>query len=242
MIKELAILYLLFMLYSFLGWSMEVICKLIEKHRFINRGFLIGPYCPIYGCGCIAMILLLYKYLEDPITLFFMAIIICSILEYSTSFIMEKLFKTRWWDYSNKKYNLNGRICLDTMLPFGLLGCLVLYLINPFFSKIINKLPVNIMVSLAFIILIIFIIDNIISFKIILGVRTTIKNVEKDATEEITAKVREILMNRSFLYRRLIKAFPNIKNRREYLLDLKEKIENDIQKLKNEKIKRKKQK
>lgn len=242
MIKELAILYLLFMLYSFLGWSMEVICKLIEKHRFINRGFLIGPYCPIYGCGCIAMILLLYKYLEDPIILFFMAIIICSILEYSTSFIMEKLFKTRWWDYSNKKYNLNGRICLDTMLPFGLLGCLVLYIINPFFSKIINKLPVNIMVTLSLIILITFIIDNIISFKIILGVRTTIKNVEKDATEEITTKVREILMSKSFLYKRLIKAFPNIKNRREYLLDLKEKIENDLQKLKNEKIKRKKQK
>ena len=100
-------LFLLFMLYSIMGWLLEVTCKLIEKHKFINRGFLIGPYCPIYGHGAILMILLLIKYQSDPLLLFTMSIVICSILEYFTSYIMEKVFKARWWDYSRRKFNIN---------------------------------------------------------------------------------------------------------------------------------------
>lgn len=214
---------------------MEVTCKLIEKHRFINRGFLIGPYCPIYGWGCIAIILLLYKYKEDPVTLFIMSMVICTILEYFTSFIMEKLFSTRWWDYSTKKFNINGRVCLDTMIPFGILGCLVVLIINPFFSNLILKLP-NIIINITAIILfIIFIVDNIVSFKIILGLKSTVRNVEKDATEEISNKVKDILLERGILYRRLIKAFPNIKNNKEYLLGLRKKLDNDIKNFKDKK-------
>ena len=82
-------LFLLFMLYSIMGWLLEVTCKLIEKHKFINRGFLIGPYCPIYGHGAILMILLLIKYQSDPLLLFTMSIVICSILEYFTSYFMK---------------------------------------------------------------------------------------------------------------------------------------------------------
>ena len=137
--------FLLFMMYSTLGWIMEVTCKLFEKKKFINRGFLIGPYCPIYGFGCLGMIILLKKYLNDPLALFVMATVICSILEYATSYIMEKLFNARWWDYKNKKYNINGRICLETMLPFGILGCLVMYFINPFFTTILNHIPSTIL-------------------------------------------------------------------------------------------------
>src|SRR5574344_2723105 len=141
--------FLLFMFYSFLGWIVEVVCKLIEKHKFINRGFLIGPYCPIYGWSCIFMILTLTKYENDPIILFLMAIVICSILEYFTSYFMELIFKTRWWDYSKKKYNINGRICLETMIPFGILGTIVIYIINPFFLGIINKIPQDIQFIIA---------------------------------------------------------------------------------------------
>ena len=119
---------------------MEVTLKYIELKRFINRGFLIGPYCPIYGCGAVLITLLLQKFVNDPITLFVYGIIICSILEYTTSFIMEKLFNARWWDYSTKKFNINGRICLETMIPFGLLGLAIVYIINPFFLKIFDKI------------------------------------------------------------------------------------------------------
>ena len=102
--------FLLFIIYSFMGWLMEIIDNIIVKHKIVNRGFLLGPYCPIYGFGCLSLIFFLSNYKSDPIILFFMAIVICSILEYSTSYIMEKLFKLRWWYYIDKKFNINGRI------------------------------------------------------------------------------------------------------------------------------------
>ena len=132
--------FLLFIIYSFMGWLMEIIDNIIVKHKIVNRGFLLGPYCPIYGFGCLSLIFFLSNYKSDPIILFFMAIVICSILEYSTSYIMEKLFKLRWWDYTDKKFNINGRICAETMIPFGLLGTLVICIINPFFAELVQNI------------------------------------------------------------------------------------------------------
>ena len=122
---------LLFFTGSILGWCIEVCCKLIQYHRFINRGFLVGPWCPIYGFGTVFISVLLTRYSEDPFAVFGLAILICGVLEYTTSYMMEKIFHARWWDYSTKKFNLNGRICADTLLPFGLLGLLLVYVITP---------------------------------------------------------------------------------------------------------------
>lgn len=85
---------------------MEISFTLYKDKTLVNRGFLMGPYCPIYGCGCILIILLLKRYLNDFIALFIMSMVICSILEYLTSYIMEKLFKARWWDYSDRRFNI----------------------------------------------------------------------------------------------------------------------------------------
>ena len=201
---------LLFFIYSFLGWVVEVLDFLIEDHKLTNRGFLIGPYCPIYGCGCLLFIFLLSDSSNDYISLFLKAIIICSVLEYFTSYIMEKIFKTRWWDYSNKKFNINGRICLETMIPFGILGCLVMYIINPFFTSILLKIDINIINVLGFLAIFILFTDFIISFKIIFNIRNVIRSVAIDNTDEITKRVRDIL-NKSSLYRRFVKAFPKFK-------------------------------
>ena len=206
-------LFILFIIYSFIGWSMEVICKLVQKGRFINRGFLIGPWCPIYGIGCVLLTLLLTRYKANPLLLFIMAIIICSFIEYMTSYIMEKIFGARWWDYSTKKFNINGRICAETMIPFGLLGLLVIYFLNPFLIKQIDKVDPNVLNIISIIILIIFILDLIISFTIIFNFKSTIKKTEKDSTEEITKKVKEIFLSKSILHRRLVKAFPDLKNK-----------------------------
>ena len=233
MINNICYYFIIFIIYSFIGWSIEVIGKLIEKHRFINRGFLIGPICPIYGFGCLAIILLLSKYKSDPIILFFMAIIICSILEYLTSYIMEKMFHVRWWDYTRRKFNINGRICAETMIPFGILGCFVLYIVNPFFNSILSKIPVMNLNVIALIIFLIYLIDNILSLTIMFGFKGTLKTIEKDGTEEITKKVKEVLLKRNFLYKRLIKAFPNIKNKNERLEELKNKINKEIEKIKH---------
>ena len=86
---------LLFFTASFLGWCMEVICKLIQFGRFINRGFLIGPWCPIYGFGTVLITLLLSKFTDDPLAVFALAMLLCGTLEYLTSYIMEKAFHAR---------------------------------------------------------------------------------------------------------------------------------------------------
>lgn len=200
---------ILFFIYSVLGWIVEVIDVFIKTHKLSNRGFLIGPYLPIYGSGCILIIILLNNQTNDLISLFLKSMIICSILEYFTSYIMEKIFKTRWWDYSDRKYNINGRICLVNMFFFGILGCILLYIINPLFTSFLLMINSNIRYILGIIIIIIFIVDFIISFKIIFNISKVVKSVAKDSTDEISKKVKQIL-NNSRIYKRIIKAFPKI--------------------------------
>ncbi len=221
-------IFVLFLIYSFIGWSIEVICKRIESGRFVNRGFLIGPYCPIYGCGGVIITLSLSKYYNTPITLFVMAMFICAILEYVTSYILEKLFNARWWDYSKYKYNINGRICLETMIPFGLLGCLIIYILNPFLENILSLMNDNVTNILATILAILFILDLLVSLRILSKFKiTTVQFRNKDNTEEITKKVKEILRKESFLSKRLVDAFPNVKM---VIINIK----NELKKTKNE--------
>ena len=226
--NEIYYYFLLFLIYSFIGWLIEVIGKLIEKHKFINRGFLIGPICPIYGHGCILMILTLSRYKDNPLTLFICAIFICSLLEYFTSYFMEKIFKARWWDYSTKRFNLNGRICAETMIPFGILGTLVICVINPIFEYLLNLFNFETIKITAVVLFIIYIIDNTISLIIMFGFKGTFKTVEKDGTEEITKKVKKILINKNVLYKRLVEAFPNFMNPKERLLLIKARVEKEL--------------
>lgn len=221
--------FLLFMIYSFFGWVMEmIVCSIYDK-KVVNRGFLIGPYCPIYGCGCILIISLLFKYRSDPITLVIMAILICGLLEYFTSYIMEKLFKARWWDYSNKRFNINGRICLETLVAFGGLALLLTYIINPFFVGIIDGFSNVLLIVLAMILLVIFIVDMSISLKVISGFKKVARSVNKDNTEEITKKVKELLLERNWLYKRLVGAF-DFKASERLLKELHKKAKKTIEK------------
>ena len=184
---------LLFFIYSFLGWLMEVIIGLVTTKKFVNRGFLIGPYCPVYGVGVCLLTFFLNKYADDIAILFFMSILICGSLEYFTSYIMEKVFKARWWDYHNRKFNINGRICLETLVPFGIIGVVLIKFVNSFFLQLLNFAPLK-WILLALVI--IFVIDFGFSLKTILKFRKETTNVEreiKDDTEEISLKVKEIV-------------------------------------------------
>ncbi len=206
--------FMLFFIYAILGWIIETTLVSIEKRKFVNRGFLIGPYCPIYGFGGLAITILLKNYTKDPIVLFLMAVIICGTLEYFTSYIMEKIFKARWWDYSAKKYNINGRICLETVVPFGIFGCLVMYVLNPITFKYLNMLSNSMLNIISAICFTIFITDNIVSYNVISSFTKTVKTINvgkiKDNTEEITKKVREVLIGKSFFNKRLMEAYPNL--------------------------------
>lgn len=190
---------------------MECIVVGIQEKKIVPRGFLIGPYCPIYGVGALFILLFLKKYADDVVVLFFMSCIMGATLEYLTSFIMEKIFKTRWWDYTNEKFNINGRICLKTTWAFGVLGVLLVRIIDPLIVNMLHLLP-NFVINLLFIILVlIFIADVIVSFNIIFNIRRVAKPIYKDTTEEITEKVKAILKERSFLNKRLVNAFPDFK-------------------------------
>lgn len=201
--------FLLFIIYSIIGWGLEILFAVFTEKRFINRGFLMGPYCPIYGCGCLLLTILLSKYINEPFALFALSMIICSILEYFTSWIMEVIFKMRWWDYSDEKYNINGRICLETMVPFGIIGVLVVRYLNPFLYDILNRLNASTLHLITVILACIFIIDLIISSNIIFNFKSAVKDSKKDSTEDIKKYIKKKIHNNKILYNRLINAFPN---------------------------------
>lgn len=210
MIIEIEKYIALFFIYSFVGWLMETVNISIRNKKFTDRGFLIGPYCPIYGCGVLLITLLLRKYNDDIWITFFMSLLICGTLEYLTSYVMEKIFKARWWDYSTRKFNINGRICLETLIPFGIAGTFIIYVTNPFFLKYIEMIPDTVMHFVTVIFLLVYITDMIVSFKIILNLKE-MKREFKDNTVEISDKVRKIIRKKYRLYRRLVHAFPKIK-------------------------------
>lgn len=237
---SIATYFLLFMVYAIAGWIMEVICKSIEAKKFIDRGFMIGPYCPIYGWGAIAITILLHRYTDDWIVLFLMSVITCGVLEYVTSYVMEKLFHARWWDYSKRKYNINGRVCLETLIPFGILGLIIMYVTNPFILSQFAKVPEQTLNIIAIVLFVIFSIDGLISLVVVSNVRTTSTKLNAnnggtmDNTEEMTAKVKEVLLGKSVLHRRLIHAYPNLqatlKKKKEEIRKKTEAVKEDIKK------------
>lgn len=205
--------FIAFMFYSFIGWSIEVILTLIEKKKFVDRGFLIGPYCPIYGYGMLLIVFLLRNYTENPLVLFILAIVICLVLEYLTSYFMELIFKARWWDYSDKKYNINGRVCLEYAVFFGIGGCIVMYLVHPLVINIVSNFNDLILLVVGIILLLIYIIDTALSLDTIFKVNG-IEFIEYvDNTEEISKRVSEYLRKYSKLAKRLANAFPNLRIR-----------------------------
>ncbi len=190
MLESIEMYILLFFTYSFFGWVMESVGGILKVKKFVNRGFLIGPYCPVYGTGVVLISILLKDYTKDIAALFVLSTVICGLLEYVTSYIMEKLFNARWWDYTNRKFNINGRICLETLIPFGIAGTTILCFINPFFINIYLKIPDLVRHIITISISLLFIIDIIISFNIIISFKgETYK--EKDNTEEIGNRVKD---------------------------------------------------
>lgn len=205
--------FFVFFIYSVVGWFAESVYASINERKIVNRGFLIGPYCPIYGCGSLIIILYLDQYKDNFITVFFLAVVLCSILEYFTSYLMEKLFKTRWWDYSEQKFNLNGRICGQFSILFGLGGLFVIYCIHPIFVKLYSMIPENIILVIVIISFIMFVVDTIISFNIVNRFKNTVSNIDlrKDSTQEFSKVVKDTLLrNHRIFQERLFSAFPDV--------------------------------
>ena len=192
MIYNLEIYFMMFIIYSIAGWIMEVTLGLIEKHKFVNRGFLIGPYCPIYGFGVLSVSILLSKISNNIILLFLLATLICGTLEYLTSYFMEKIFHARWWDYTRRKFNINGRICLETLIPFGIISVLVICFVNPWLIERLHEIPNNVLDILVISLLLVYVIDSIISFSII---AKKVRETAEAAINKLNTE-KELLMNK----------------------------------------------
>ncbi len=206
-------LFLSFYIYSFIGWVIETIYVSLKQNKIANRGFLIGPYCPIYGVSAILMVSFLGKYKHDVLTLFIWGALIASILEYFTSLILEKLFKIRWWDYSNYRFNIDGRVCLNNSVIFGLLCVILVNYMNPVIETFINKIPTTLFDIASPIIMITFTVDCILSFITIFKIKKVVsfnQNIRKDYTSEITEKVKDMLIKDSKRFKRILNAFPNL--------------------------------
>lgn len=224
-----------FFIYSVVGWIIETTLVSVQNKKFIDRGFLIGPYCPIYGYGAILMILYLTQYKDNLLTVFILGTVVCSILEYLTSYIMEILFKTRWWDYSDHKFNLNGRICGQNSCLFGLGGIIVVYITQPFLNQILTKIPLNLFRAITVFFLIIYMIDTIISLNIITKFKKTLTNLDlkKDSTIEFTKMVKETINNNQRIFqKRLLNAFPNINF--DKFIDIKNDIKEELEEIKDD--------
>ena len=191
---------------------MEVVRIFTNDKKLVNRGVLVGPYCPIYGCGVLAITILLNKYQNDIIATFIFAILICALLEYFTSYFLEKIFGARWWDYSDRKMNINGRICLENLAAFGMLGCYIVYISNPLLVGLLKLMNPTFMTVLTFSLITIFILDMVTSFTIITNLQAINRDYLCDSTEEISRRVRRILKRKLLLHIRLLKAYPKLKD------------------------------
>ena len=200
----------LFLVYSFIGWIIEVVFSFFVEGKFINRGFLIGPLVPIWGTAAVLITLILRP--DDSLfNLIISSAFIGTFLEYVVNYLMEKIFKARWWDYSNLPFNINGRVCLAYSCLFGLCGVLVVKVLNPIFFRMFLLMNGSVFCIAISILMVLVAIDFCISFNIVQKIKLSADSLKKDYTEEISKKVRAVLMNKSLGFKHILKAFPNVK-------------------------------
>lgn len=159
--------FLLLMVYSFIGWCGEMVyCSIYQRKLCEKRGFLNGPLCPIYGHGALIVLLCLNGGCKNPLLTFILGAILTSMVEYITSYVMEKLFHMRWWDYSRYKYHINGRVCLLNSTLFGLASVFLCHMANPPIANWLeNIITTAVGVPLAMVLLVIYLTDIILSVR-----------------------------------------------------------------------------
>lgn len=172
-------LILSFTFYSFLGWVCETVYCSVNARKFINRGFLNGPFCPVYGIGALLVVKILSPFERNIAALFILGMFLTSLLEYITAYLLEKLFHTKWWDYSTYKFNIHGRVCLKNSLMFGALSVIMLTFINPMAQAIINKMTPLLVWLIAVILLVYFIVDTAVTVHTILQINGKLAQMEE---------------------------------------------------------------
>ncbi len=159
----------MFFIFSAIGWAIECTYRSLGERKIINSGFLYGPMCPIYGTGCLVFELILVP-LSQPIEkrlipVLLLGMVLADIVEYATSYIMEKLFNARWWDYSNNFLNLHGRICFKHTCYWAIFAFVYVYLIAPVYQYVLSFIPQNVRTIAVFVILAVLAVDLTLTVK-----------------------------------------------------------------------------
>ncbi len=247
------ILYLV--IYSFIGWCCECVYCFLLNGKLVNRGFLYGPFCPIYGFGALSIIFALKGFPQTATAIFFGGMVVTSALEYVTSWAMEQLFDAKWWDYSKQKWNLHGRICLLNSTLFGILCVVLMFDLHPLVSSWLSPFNVDFKAGFAAALLLYFAADFGVTLYHVLGINLRLDRLEKirfeieekytqldkkldfaafserlrelDLKDELTERFQNMLKKNEFYERRLFDAFPNLRNRRhpEYLAVIQRRIQ-----------------
>lgn len=222
----ISMLFLFLAVYAFLGWIAEVLYVLVRERSLQNRGFLTGPTVPIYGFGAIALILLVLPYVSNPFLVFLASVLITSTLEFVTHLVLDKLFHIKLWDYSTRRFNLWGRICLENSLLFGLLGVLLIYVIHPVLARVLVAIPHDVAIAVAWALIGILLVDAVHSITTLAKLRPVLTEVSgtlaqtHDRIEQGITQLEQTIDERRATadfarlatLGRLMKAFPHAKS------------------------------
>ena len=172
-------IFLYFTIYSILGWITEMIyCRLLSG-KFVDRGFLYGPYCPIYGVGAVIVILTLNPFANNILIVFLLSMVLTSILEYITSYLMEKMFDSKWWDYSELPLNINGRVCMLNSVLFGILGIIIMFILHPHIQNFVYSIPSKYIHYVINTLILIFCIDITATLNSLLNFKEKLQEIQK---------------------------------------------------------------
>ena len=170
---------LLFFIYSFLGWCVEVAFVAVTAGKVTNRGFLNGPVCPIYGCGMIGVLLALLPVEKNIWLLFLGGMVICSAVELFGGWILDKIFHMRWWDYSDEKFNIGGYVCLAFSFMWGMAVVFAVKFVHLPIMAVVKKTPFQIQVIIVVVCGVVFVVDMIVTLKNLIGINKSLGQLDK---------------------------------------------------------------
>ena len=170
---------LYFFIYAVLGWVAEVAFAAVKEHRLVNRGFLNGPLCPIYGFGMVAMLLLLAPWPDSLPAVFLGGMVITTAIEWLAGWILYKLFRARWWDYSSMPFNLGGFVCLPFSLLWGLASVVMFRLVHPPIARLVGMIPLQVLQVLDGVLLVLFLVDVAGSVAVAVGFARRLRQLEE---------------------------------------------------------------
>lgn len=238
-----------FVIYAFLGWILEIIYAYYSHGYFINRGFLNGPFCPIYGFGALSLVLFLDNFKNNIILLFILGTIFTSVIEYVTAVVLEKAFNTTWWDYTDNAFNIKGRICLSFSLIWGGVSVFLIKFVQPYVKALVSNLTYPVSKILFYMFFFYLVIDFILTLKSLIDlnhilselynlskemlsnkyfkdIKTKISKTNIPYLNEAKSKYNSLMETLTPNHKRLLEAFPTMKFKgvTNFISDIRDKI------------------